>query len=183
MKQVFVRPERCVGCKACELACAVEHSRSKVLFTAISERPIPRRRIYAEIAQSQKFPLTCRHCEEAPCISACIPGAMYRSPQGVVNNVGGLQECIGCSLCLMVCPFGVIRQDQALDGKVIALKCDLCPDRQTPACVESCPTKALVYMEAEDFARELRQETSSELASSLVRRRSMATDLAGEAGY
>jgi carbon-monoxide dehydrogenase iron sulfur subunit len=108
---------------------------------------------------------------------------MYRSAEGVVNNIGGLQECIGCSLCLMVCPFGVIRQDQALDGKVMALKCDLCPEREIPACVESCPTKALVYMEAEDFTRGLRQETSSELFSALVRRRSIATDLAREAGY
>ncbi|MGD8533923.1 MAG: 4Fe-4S binding protein, partial [Gammaproteobacteria bacterium] len=29
MKTVFVNPERCIGCRQCEFACAVEHSHSR----------------------------------------------------------------------------------------------------------------------------------------------------------
>nr|HID13087.1 4Fe-4S dicluster domain-containing protein [Anaerolineae bacterium] len=166
MKEIFVRLERCLGCKSCELACAVEHSATKHLFAAIAETPRPRQRIYVESGRAHKMPLTCRHCEEAPCIDACITGAMHRDLRGVVTNVGGVQECIGCWMCLMVCPYGVVGRQ--VETK-LALKCDLCPDRETPACVEACPTKALVYTEAEGFSRLVRQEAASTLAISLGR--------------
>ncbi len=39
MKEIFVRLDRCLGCKSCEIACAVEHSASKSLFGAVSEKP------------------------------------------------------------------------------------------------------------------------------------------------
>jgi carbon-monoxide dehydrogenase iron sulfur subunit len=35
MKTVIVRPERCVGCLQCRLACAVEHPHAKSLAAAI----------------------------------------------------------------------------------------------------------------------------------------------------
>jgi len=31
----------------------------------------------------------------------------------------------------------------------VALKCDLCPGRNTPACVENCPNQALLLVEEE----------------------------------
>jgi carbon-monoxide dehydrogenase iron sulfur subunit len=46
----------------------------------------------------------------------------------------------------MICPFGAIRMDEER-GK--AVKCDLCPERETPACVEACPNRALVFEEME----------------------------------
>jgi carbon-monoxide dehydrogenase iron sulfur subunit len=47
----------------------------------------------------------------------------------------------------MVCPFGVIVKHEGLHR---ALKCDHCPDRESPACVDACPTGALVYSEREE---------------------------------
>jgi NADH:ubiquinone oxidoreductase subunit F (NADH-binding)/Fe-S-cluster-containing hydrogenase component 2 len=154
-KRLFVRPELCNGCKACELACAVEHSRSKNLLGALMESPPPQPRLYIEVATSAPYetlnlPAVCNHCDPAPCITACIPQAMHRSPEnGGVTNVGGRRDCIACSMCIMVCPFGVITRAPAPDGKVMALKCDLCPDRDVPACVAACPTRALVLMEGD----------------------------------
>jgi Fe-S-cluster-containing dehydrogenase component len=43
----------------------------------------------------------------------------------------------------MACPFGAISRGFAPDGRLMALKCDLCPDLATPACVRACPTGAL----------------------------------------
>lgn len=43
---IIFRPELCVLCRSCELACAVSKSKSKNLFTAINEKPIPQQRLY-----------------------------------------------------------------------------------------------------------------------------------------
>jgi carbon-monoxide dehydrogenase iron sulfur subunit len=44
--------------------------------------------------------------------------------------------------------YGVINRERDT-GEVI--KCDLCQGREMPACVEACPTHALVYSEIKDF--------------------------------
>jgi len=148
-KRLVVHPELCTGCKLCELACAVEHSRSKTLLAAMMELPPPHPRIYVETipvspAGAVAMPAICHHCDPAPCIIACVPQAMHRSSRnGEVTNVGGKSDCIACSMCIMACPFGVIARAPAPDGRLMALKCDLCPGREVPACVAACPTGAL----------------------------------------
>jgi carbon-monoxide dehydrogenase iron sulfur subunit len=170
MKRLYVRPELCTGCKTCELACAVEHSKSKNLLGAMLESPPPHPRLYVEAVVTSAFevlkmPMTCRHCDPAPCIAACIPQAMHRSPEDVVTNVGGKHACIACGMCVMMCPFGMIARAPAPDGKVMALKCDLCPDRPVPACAASCPEGAIVFMEGDDFAHQSRQRASAVLSA------------------
>ena len=148
-KRLVVRPELCTACRLCELACAVEHSRSKTLLAAMMELPPPQPRIYVEtipatLTGATAMPAICHHCDPAPCIMACVPQAMHRSSDsGEVTNVGGKTDCIACSMCAMVCPFGVIARAPAPDGRLMALKCDLCPGREVPACVAACPTGAL----------------------------------------
>lgn len=161
MKEIFIRLDKCLACKTCEIACAVEHSVSKSLFAAIFEKPIPRKRLYVEHAEGRRVPILCRNCEPAPCLDACLSGAVYRE-----NNVVMLREerCTGCWMCIMLCPYGVVGRRSE---ERIAVKCDLCPEQETPVCVESCPTKALVYTEAEDFARMIRKEAAATLARSV----------------
>lgn len=162
MKEVFVRLDRCVGCRTCQLACAVEHSASKDLFAAIAETPLPRYRLFVEPAQDHKIPLTCRHCDPAPCLDACIAGAIYRDERG--NVLQKDERCVGCWTCIMVCPYGVVGRKR--ESK-IAVKCDRCPDREVPACVEACPTKALMYAEAETFGAEVRKGVAGVVAESI----------------
>jgi len=57
-------------------------------------------------------------------------------------NTGG-NGCIACSMCLLACPFGMITRAPAPNGRVMALRCDLCPGLEIPACVAACPTGAL----------------------------------------
>ena len=168
MKRLFVRPELCTGCKSCEIACSIEHSRSKNLLGAMIESPPPHPRIYVEAVQKSPFevlkmPMTCRHCDPAPCIAACIPQAMHRSSTDTVTNVGGKHACIACGMCIMMCPFGMIGRGHAPDAKVMALKCDLCPGRETPACVAACPTGAISYIEGDEFAHQARSRASMAL--------------------
>lgn len=175
MKRLFVRPELCTGCRTCELACAVAHSASQSLLGAISESPPPHTRLYVEATfispfEILKLPMTCRHCDPAPCIAACIPQAMHRGPRSEVTNVGGKHACIACGMCIMTCPFGMIGRAAVPDPlspagqRVVAVKCDLCPDRPVPACVTACPTGAIVFVEGDEFAHDARQRASSVLA-------------------
>ncbi len=52
MKTVFVNPERCIGCKQCQIACAVEHSQSKDLYQAVFEPVPPQPRILVAPGQA-----------------------------------------------------------------------------------------------------------------------------------
>jgi len=141
-------------------ACAVEHSTEKTLFGAVAEPVAPRSRIYVEWAKpDKKIPIVCRQCEDAPCMYACISGAISRNENGVV--VTDPDRCIGCWTCVMVCPYGVIgRHVEA--GK--AYRCDRCPDRDVPACVSACPTGALVFDTVADYSKSVRKQASGELS-------------------
>jgi carbon-monoxide dehydrogenase iron sulfur subunit len=158
-KEIFVKTDRCVGCRSCIMACAVEHSASKTLFGAISENPRPKSRVYVEwVSPDRKVPLVCRQCEDAPCMHACIAGAISRDADGVVRT--DTDKCIGCWTCVMVCPYGVIGRHLETHK---AYRCDRCPDREMPACVNACPTGALVYQTVPDYSGDVRKHASREL--------------------
>ncbi|WP_078060690.1 4Fe-4S dicluster domain-containing protein [Desulfotomaculum copahuensis] len=155
-KQVLIRFERCVGCRSCQLACAVAHSEAKSLYGAVLNGEKPRARVFVHQAGEHKAPLNCRHCQDAPCIDACIAGAMHRKADDTVTNIGGEQYCTACWMCVMVCPYGAVRSDAA---GTMAVKCDReCKDDQgVPACVRACPTGALVYAEVDAYSAGRRQ--------------------------
>lgn len=158
-KEIFVDTNKCTACKTCEIACAVEHSESKNLYGAVSEKPAPKSRVYVEwVGPDMKVPILCRQCEDAPCMHACISGAISRDERSVVMT--DADKCIGCWTCVMVCPYGVIGRH--LESQK-AYRCDRCPDRDTPACVSSCPTKALVFRTVEAFSKDVRKGVSSEM--------------------
>ncbi|MDM7939026.1 MAG: 4Fe-4S dicluster domain-containing protein [Methanothrix sp.] len=160
MKEVFVRLDRCMGCKSCEIACAVEHSASKSLFLAVSERPAPVRRVYVEMAEGQKVPLVCRHCEDAPCVAVCRTGAMSQDPiTGIVDR--DEERCVGCWMCAMICPYGVIGRHKEVR---IAVKCDRCKNLDVPACVRACPTGTLIYATQGEFVEMMRREAAAKIA-------------------
>lgn len=158
-KEIFVQSNRCVGCLSCTIACAVAHSAGKTLLSAVAETPAPKSRLYVQwVTPDKKIPLVCRHCEEAPCMYACISGAISRNADGVV--ITDADKCIGCWTCVMVCPYGVIgRHLQAHK----AYRCDRCPDRDSPACVDACPTGALVYETVPDYSASVRSRASQEM--------------------
>jgi anaerobic carbon-monoxide dehydrogenase iron sulfur subunit len=169
MKTVFVHPERCIGCKQCEAACAVAHSQTKNLFLAVFEHPTPKTRIHAEpgLMLNTAFPNKCRHCNPAPCQMACPTAAITRPsdhPEIVYLNQ---QKCIACGMCAIVCPFDVITYyaaSAAPDRPAVAVKCDHCIERQrqgaSPACVEACKVGALEWGEINDMVKTARTRYS-----------------------
>lgn len=143
MKIVYPKEEVCIGCRLCEIWCIVTHSKSKDVVKAYKEeKPRQITKVYVEEQIPLSFAVQCRHCSDAPCVEACLTGAMYKDKSGIV--LVDENKCIGCNTCIMVCPFGAIRRRQ--DKKVVS-KCDLCKDEEQPACVVNCPNEALVYEE------------------------------------
>ena len=170
MKDVMIRPERCLGCRSCEIACAVAHSKSKNLFSALGENPAPKRRISVEYIPGTEIsiPITCHHCEDAPCVSVCPTKALSQdSITSIVTH--NPERCVDCWTCSMVCSrfvslyqlilvIGCWTSSMACNRGVISrqteagIKCDLCQGRELPACVEACPTHALVFTEVKEFS-------------------------------
>ncbi len=159
MRVVLVDPKRCLGCRSCELACAVAHSKAGELLATVLAGERPRKRIYVEPTERQAVPVVCRHCEKAPCLTVCPTGAISRKGPGEPVLID-LSLCIGCRSCYLVCPFGVIEFVPELGT---AIKCDLCHPRAKPACVEACPTGALSFEEPEAVVKVRRRETARDL--------------------
>jgi carbon-monoxide dehydrogenase iron sulfur subunit len=164
-KVIVVDIEQCVGCKSCELACAVAHSESKDVLRVVFESPRPEARLTVRKVADYPFPNLCRHCRNAPCIEACPTHALARTELGE-PVLCELKKCVGSAHCVSACPYGVLKLSR--EGKVL-VKCDFCLERvaegEEPACVQGCPTEALRYVSVEELSPEA---TSPALEGSLV---------------
>jgi carbon-monoxide dehydrogenase iron sulfur subunit len=149
MKQIYVNEQACIGCHLCEVYCRLQHARTGDLVKAFkkeSPQPLPRLRV--DECGIISLSVRCQHCEDAPCVNACITGALSRDPLTSLVNVDE-ERCIGCGTCALVCPLGVPKLDTAQKKMV---KCDLCQEEEIPACVANCPNEALVYVEVSDVS-------------------------------
>ncbi len=144
MRRVYVKETACIGCHLCEVYCQLRHAQLTDLIKAFKrESPRPLSRLRVEERGVVSFSVRCQHCEDAPCVYACLTGALSRDSDSGIVNVDK-ERCIGCWTCILVCPFGAIRQD-AEQKKV--LKCDLCQGEEIPVCVANCPNEALAHVE------------------------------------
>ena len=146
MKKIYVNEEICIGCNLCEVFCRLAHAQSDDLIKDLKSKTAPVARVSIEVRKPVSFSVRCQHCEEAPCVSACLTGALKKDETtGAITH--NEEKCIGCWTCMMVCPIGAIKQDK-LRRK--AVKCDLCEGRDIPLCVANCPNEALIFAEESD---------------------------------
>ena len=128
----------CSRCRTCELICAFQHHHVG--------NPRRGRIKVIPLGKGVDIPVTCLNCEDPPCMAICPTGALYRAdPDGIVRVKGDV--CIGCAMCVNVCPVGAVTIDP-MDG--VASKCDLCEG--DPQCVAYCPAKVLKQTDAGKMA-------------------------------
>lgn len=131
MEKILIQPDICDGCLDCEEACAQLHGCSRIIIREIDD---------------EYYPIICQHCEDAPCEIIC--------PTEAISEEGINQErCIGCGLCMMVCPFGAIVIH---DSK--AHKCDQCPHLDTPACIKACSKRAISLVDTDRLILEKQKQ-------------------------
>lgn len=139
--------DRCLGCQACAVACAVENEVPEGFF---------RRRVGevtvgdGDALRLAFLHLQCYHCATPPCVRVCPTGATYVTPDGLC--LVDYDICIGCRACVTACPYGM----RYPHPRGFVDKCSLCDHRiavgRAPACVETCPTQALVFGDLDDPA-------------------------------
>lgn len=144
-KFIVADPRECIGCHACEVACVVAHNHH--LWPEERSAFIPRIQVAFQGASS--VAVTCRHCNDAPCVTSCPVDALQFG-DGEIKLVE--QRCIGCKNCLVACPFGAIKMVSRPDRTAAAQKCDLCGHQAAPACVANCPTQALHLLDGPTLA-------------------------------
>lgn len=180
MNQFIVAdPNRCIGCRTCEIACALAHGPGDALAKGTVDQGFNPR---LKVVKTAKItaPVQCRHCEDAPCANACPNKAIVNTKQTIQVDE---TVCIGCKNCILACPFGVMDiVPQVVEGEtcvqnglklvseegihdkanMVALKCDLCIQRpQGPACVEVCPMNAFIPVKGTVITNNLKKKRAA----------------------
>lgn len=148
MKRIFINKDKCAGCLGCGVACMAEHNPAgkSVYDLRLSDKANAMLNNVQLDSAANPVPVFCRHCDDPACVRACMSGAMTKNPlTGTVDYDADV--CAACFMCLMSCPFGVLKVDPAT--RTIIQKCDYCGDRGSPRCTDECPTGAIEFKEAE----------------------------------
>ena len=165
--------KRCVGCQSCTLACKVENGTPPGIFWM---RVLEKEEGTYPVARKVFLPVRCNHCSEPPCVPVCPTGASYKRKKDNLVLINQ-DKCIGCRACVVACPYQVrfISEDaKGYYGDELTpyeaesykkwqprtvQKCTFCVDRletgREPACVQTCPTRALVFGNLNDTESEI----------------------------
>lgn len=152
---ILVDTTRCIGCRACEVACGEEHD--LLVPDVLNDGALDERRKTSdkqwtvvnkfETDKGDVFVKTqCMHCYQAACAIACPTEAMKQTKKGPV--IWKPNKCIGCRYCMISCPFEMSKFEYD-EWNPKMQKCSMCFERleegQKPACVTACPTDALMF--------------------------------------
>ena len=169
---VLVDTTRCVGCRACEAACAEANTLDGPARAGdravLNTRRTTDEKTYTVVnrvsQQPARFVKTqCMHCVEPGCASACPAKALEKTAAGPV--IYNEERCLGCRYCMLACPFDVPKY-QYNDPAPYVKKCEFCAERQArgemPACTSVCPSGALTFGKRDELILEARHRVYGE---------------------
>ncbi|HUJ26539.1 MAG TPA: hydrogenase 2 operon protein HybA [Myxococcales bacterium] len=167
---------RCIGCKACVVACREANNLPPAQSDGLHDVQQELNGTTKNVIKLYKDPddpsvfafmkQQCMHCVDPACTSACMLGALKKTAEGPVTY--DKSSCIGCRYCQVACPFNVPKFEWYTPVPKI-VKCELCPERtaqgKLPACVDVCPRQAVIYGTREELLKEahLRLEKNPKL--------------------
>ena len=131
MKLLEVLPDKCSGCRLCEMVCSLAHEGE--CSTAKS-----RIKIFRDEEFGNNLISVCLQCADAYCVESCAYGALSRDDKTGVVLVDD-ELCNVCEIFITACPLGAISLNKERE---IVFKCDLCGG--DPECVKICSRGALV---------------------------------------
>ena len=169
---------RCTGCHACAMACKAQNGTphgvwwSKVLESEVGTYPK---------CHFLFTPVSCMHCNNAPCVEVCPTGATYKREDGIVEI--NPDACIGCQLCVPACPYDARTYLEKIEAVApeygfnpyeemmyashregVVEKCNFCAGElekgEDPACVRTCPAYARFFGDLDDPESEVAQKVA-----------------------
>ena len=146
----------CMGCKTCQTACKDKND----LPLGVNWRKVYQYGGGDWVSQSSflmpnglyvySLSTACQHCEKPVCAEVCPAGAIIKRADGVV--LINQDQCVGCRYCEWACPYGA---PQFQEAKGVMGKCNFCEDLlakgENPACVDSCPMRAIEFGELSEL--------------------------------
>ncbi|WDE09765.1 DmsC/YnfH family molybdoenzyme membrane anchor subunit [Thalassomonas haliotis] len=138
----FFTADNCIGCHACESACAEKNETpAHLAFRSVG---------YVEGGsypdyKRMNISMACNHCDDPVCLKGC-PTRAYTKHAEYGAVLQDPETCFGCGYCTWVCPYNAPQLDP-VKGRVS--KCNMCVDRLEvglkPACVSACVGNALDF--------------------------------------
>jgi len=147
IKEIKVDIDKCIGCRACELACSAFHARPRFSSTNPARSRI---RVVLDELKDVYVPIRAGDYTKAECTGRHV------------YTIEG-KEYSECSFCGVSCP---ARDYFKEPDSGLPLKCDMCEEDPTlaePWCVQVCRCDALTYIEKEDDRKEETAERRGEL--------------------
>ncbi|MEM2273023.1 MAG: 4Fe-4S dicluster domain-containing protein [Candidatus Bathyarchaeia archaeon] len=168
MGKIFIIDvNKCIGCMSCVISCKDEfvgndwspYSKPQPEYGQFWIKVDMQERGSIPKVKVTYIPILCMHCNNPPCMRACLIGAIVKRPDGIV--LIDPNKCNGCKplgvnkpLCIEACPYNIIYFNSELG---IAQKCTGCshllddPDwKYGPRCHDACPTGAIIYGDESD---------------------------------
>ena len=133
VKQIKVDVDKCIGCRACEMACSAFHASPKYSSTNPARSRI---RVIIDDLKDIYLPIRGGHYTPAECT-------------GRYNFTINGKEYNECSFSRAACPS---RNNFKEPDSGLPLECDMCesdPPLEEPWCVKVCGCDALTYAEKE----------------------------------